>query len=119
VREASPLVQEKIATLGEFPGFAGFLFHDVEPDPALLDGAILAAAADALADVDPFEPEPIEAALKELCGRLGLKPRHAYPPIRVALTGSKVSPGLYESLALVGREEALARLRRGATAAGA
>jgi glutamyl-tRNA synthetase len=119
VREASPLVQEKIATLGEFPGFAGFLFHDVEPDPALLDGAILAAAADALADVDPFEPEPIEAALKELCGRLGLKPRQAYPPIRVALTGSKVSPGLYESLALVGREEALARLRRGATAAGA
>ena len=48
VRAAAPLVQEKIAKLGEFPEFAGFLFHDVEPDPALLDPDVLAAAAEAL-----------------------------------------------------------------------
>ena len=64
--------------------------------------------------MEPFTAEPIEAALKELCERLGLKPRQAFPPIRVAVTGSKVSPGLYESLELLGRDEALARLRRAA-----
>ena len=117
VRAAVPLVQEKIARLGEFPDFAGFLFHDVEPDPALLDRDVLLAAAEALERVDPFTAERIEAALKELCDRLGLKPRQAFPSIRVAVTGSKVSPGLYESLELLGREESLARLRRAAAGA--
>jgi glutamyl-tRNA synthetase len=111
VRAAVPLVQEKIAKLGEFPDFAGFLFHDVEPDPTLLDPEVLAAAAEALEHVESFKAERIEAALKELCDRLGLKPRQAFAPIRVAVTGSKVSPGLYESLELLGREESLARIR--------
>ncbi|MBA3347621.1 MAG: glutamate--tRNA ligase, partial [Actinobacteria bacterium] len=118
IRDAAPLVREKIATLGEFPAFAGFLFGDVEPDPEQLDARILEAAADALAAVEPFEPESIEAALKVLCERLELKPRQAFAPIRVAVTGSKVSPGLYESLALLGRDESLARLRRGGGLAG-
>jgi len=117
IREAAPLVQEKIGLLGEFPAFAGFLFHDVEPDPALLDRSVLEAAAEALGRLEPFEPESIETALKELCERLELKPRQAFAPIRVAVTGSKVSPGLYESLALLGREESVVRLRRGAAAA--
>lgn len=117
IRAAAPHVQEKIAKLGEFPGFAGFLFHDVEPDPALLDREILAAAAEALEAVEPFAAEQIESALKELCDRLGLKPRQAFQPIRVAVTGSKISPGLYESLELLGRDESLARVRRGAAAA--
>ena len=111
VRAAAPLVQEKIARLGEFPQFAGFLFHDVEPDPALLDRRVLEAAAVALEPVDPWAAGPLESALKDLCERLGLKPRQAFQPIRVAVTGSKVSPGLYESLELLGREESLARLR--------
>jgi glutamyl-tRNA synthetase len=117
VRSAVPLVQEKIAKLGEFPDFAGFLFHDVEPDPALLDPGVLAAAAEALERVEPFTAERIEVALKELCDSLGLKPRQAFAPIRVAVTGSKVSPGLYESLELLGREESLARIRRAAAVA--
>jgi glutamyl-tRNA synthetase len=117
VRAAAPLVQEKIARLGEFPDFAGFLFHDVEPDPAVLDPDVLRAAAEALERVQPFTAERIEAALRELCDRLGLKPRQAFAPIRVAVTGSKVSPGLYESLELLGREESLARLRRAAAEA--
>ena len=117
VRSAVPLVQEKIAKLGEFPDFAGFLFHDVEPDPALLDPDVLAAAAEALERVEPFTAERIEVALKELCDSLGLKPRQAFAPIRVAVTGSKVSPGLYESLELLGREESLARIRRAAAVA--
>ena len=117
IRAAAPLVQEKIARFGEFPTFAGFLFGDVEPDTSLLQRDVLEAAAEDLAAVEPFETGAIEATLKALCERLGLKPRQAFQPIRVAVTGSKISPGLYESLALLGREESLARLRRGAAAA--
>jgi glutamyl-tRNA synthetase len=114
VRAAAPLVQEKIARLGEFPGFAGFLFGEVEPDPALLDRRTLEAAADALAAVEPWSVGEIEAALKRLCEDLGEKPRTVYLPIRVAVTGSRISPGLYESLELLGRDASLARLRAGA-----
>jgi glutamyl/glutaminyl-tRNA synthetase len=112
VRRAAPLVQDKISTLGEFPTFAGFLFGEVEPDPALLDGggAMLEGAGAVLAAVEPFAAEPIEAALRGLAERLELKPRQAFQPIRVAVTGSKVSPGLFESLELLGREESLARI---------
>jgi glutamyl-tRNA synthetase len=63
-----------------------------------------------LAGVEPFEAEQIETALRGLAERLGLKPREAFQPIRLALTGSKVSPGLFESLELLGRDESLARL---------
>jgi glutamyl-tRNA synthetase len=117
IRAAAPLVQEKIARLGEFPDFAGFLFHDVEPDPALLDPDVLVAAAAALEQVEPWEAAQLETALKQLTERLGMKPRQAFQPIRVAVTGSKISPGLYESLELLGREQSLTRLRAGAVAA--
>jgi glutamyl-tRNA synthetase len=117
IRAAAPLVQEKIARLGEFPDFAGFLFHDVEPDPALLDSDVLVAAAEALEQVEPWEAAQLETALKQLTERLGMKPRQAFQPIRVAVTGSKISPGLYESLELLGREQSLTRLRAGAAAA--
>jgi glutamyl-tRNA synthetase len=116
IRAAAPLVQEKIARFDEFPGFAGFLFHDVEPDPALLDGRILGSAETALAGTDPWTAESIEVALKKLGDELGEKPRTVYPPIRVAVTGSKVSPGLYESLELLGKDESLARIRKAAAA---
>ena len=111
IRAAAPIVQEKIARLDEFAGFAGFLFRDVEPDPSLLDSRILDSAAEALDDVDPWATEAIEVALKQLCDDLGEKPRTVYLPIRVAVTGSRVSPGLYESLELLGKETSLARLR--------
>ena len=116
VHEAAAIVQEKIGRLDEFPGFAGFLFHDVEPDSALLDARILGAAQDALETVEPWTAAEIEAALKQLCEDIGEKPRTVYGPIRVAVTGSKVSPGLYESLELLGRDRALERIRHGAGA---
>jgi glutamyl-tRNA synthetase len=113
VRKTAPLVQEKIARLGEFPGFAGFFFEDVEPDPAdLKDGEpMLAAAQAALEVLESFTAEAIEAALRAAADELGLKPRQAFQPIRVAVTGSKISPGLFESIELLGREKTLARLR--------
>ena len=110
MRKVAPLVQEKIATLGEFPAFAGFFFARVEPDGEATDGAVLPAATEVLASVEPFEAEAIEAALRALAQQLGLKPREAFQPIRLALTGSKVSPGLFESLEVLGKEESLARL---------
>jgi glutamyl-tRNA synthetase len=109
VRKAAPLVQEKVARLDEFPDYARFLFEDVE---ASVDGGaeVVAAARDALADLEPFTAEAIEAALRDVVERLGLKPRQAFQPIRVAVTGSTVSPGLFESIELLGRETTLRRL---------
>ncbi len=116
VHEAAPIVQEKITRFDEFPPFARFLFEDVEPDPELLDQRILRSAQAALEELGDWTASEIETTLKRLCEELGEKPRTVYAPIRVAVTGSRVSPGLYESLELLGREIALERLRRGAEA---
>ena len=87
------------------------------PDPALLDcsGPLLAEAWAALAALEPFDSEKIEAALREIAERQGLKPRQAFQPIRAAVTGSNISPGLFESIELLGREETLTRLDAAAT----
>jgi glutamyl-tRNA synthetase len=111
VRQVAPLVQEKIATFGEFPGFAGFFFRRVELDVPIQDGhGVLPAATAALAAVEPFTASEIEAALRAMADDLGLKPRQAFQPIRLAVTGSTVSPGLFESLELLGKEESLSRI---------
>jgi len=112
IRRAAPIVQEKIERFGQFPDFAGFLFREVAPDPTLLNGAapVVTAARDELERVDPFAAAEIEAALRGLAERLELSPRKAFEPIRIAVTGSKVSPGLFESLELLGKEETLRRL---------
>ncbi len=119
VTRAAPLVQEKIARLEEFPAFAGFFFHDVDPSEADLDGGapMLTAAEEVLTAVEPFDAPAIEAALREAADRLELKPRQAFQPIRVAVTGSKVSPGLFESIELLGRETTLSRLRAAGSSA--
>jgi glutamyl-tRNA synthetase len=120
VTRTAPLVQEKISRLDEFPGFAGFFFHDVDSSDADLDGGapMLTAAEEALTALEPFDAPAIEAALREAADRLELKPRQAFQPIRIAVTGSKVSPGLFESIELLGRETTLSRLRAaGASAA--
>jgi glutamyl-tRNA synthetase len=113
VRAAAAIVQEKISRLDEFAAFAGFLFRDVEPDPSLLDARILGSAESVLAGAQDWTAAAIEEVLKRLCDDLGEKPRTVYLPIRVAVTGSRVSPGLYESLELLGRETSLARIRHG------
>jgi glutamyl-tRNA synthetase len=112
IRAAAPLVQEKIERLGQFPEYAGFLFEPRDGyDRAELDPEVLAGAEQTLAEVAPFTAEVIEDALRGLAERLGQKPRQAFQPIRVAVTGSKVSPGLFESIELLGRDETLARIR--------
>jgi len=117
VRATAPLVQVKLEHLGDYPAYAGFFFHEVEPDPSLLDGAVVARALERLEALDEWTAPTIEVALRRLADDLGLKPAKAFQPIRVAVTGSKVSPGLFESLELLGREDSLRRLRAAAGAA--
>jgi glutamyl-tRNA synthetase len=118
VRRAAPLVQEKIEILSQFPDYVRFLFEGVSPDQSLLDGRVLEAAAETLAELEPFDAVTIEPALRGLAERLELQPREAFQPIPVAVTGSKISPGLFESIELLGREKSVERLRaaRGAVA---
>jgi glutamyl-tRNA synthetase len=120
--EAAPLVHERMTTLAESVEMLGFLFVDearFERDPAdaqkMLndDGrAVVKAAHDALAALDSWDAEAIDAALRQaLVEELGIKPRNAFGPVRVAVTGRRVSPPLFESLELLGREKSLARLQ--------
>ena len=108
VRATVPLVQEKLEKLSQYPDFVRFLFEPVSPDGA--DPAVCAGAADALGAVEPWSAAAIEAALRAFAEAQGLKPRDAFAPIRLAVTGSKISPGLFESLELLGRDESLRRL---------
>jgi glutamyl-tRNA synthetase len=118
---AMPLVHERMNKLAEAPAMLGFLFADEESftrDEAdvakVLDEAgrdVVRASYDALAALDAWETASIEEALRaRLVEELGLKPRNAFGPVRVAVTGSRISPPLFESLELLGRERSLARL---------
>jgi glutamyl-tRNA synthetase len=117
-RRTVPIVREKLVKLDRYPEYAGFLFREVAPDAKLLDRNVLEAAEETLAGLDPFETQQIEQALRSLAESLGLKPRQAFQSIRVAVTGSNVSPALFESIELLGRERTLSRLRAAAALAG-
>jgi glutamyl-tRNA synthetase len=117
LRAACEIVQEKAQTLEEVWPLIRFLFEPpVEDEKAwrktMKDEApaALAAAREALAAAADFDPQAVEAALAPLPDKLGAKPGRVYQPIRVAITGGTVSPGIFESLAVLGREEALRRI---------
>jgi glutamyl-tRNA synthetase len=125
---ATPLVQERIALLSEVVAMLGFLFvgdeaFAIEPDAAtkaLTTAAVpvLEAALTALEGLEDWRTEAIKAALEAaLVDGLGLKPRHAFTPLRVAITGRTVSPPLFESMELLGRDKTLHRVRRAVEAA--
>ena len=116
VNATVPIVQEKLEKFSQYPDYVRFLFEDVEP-PAGLDERICRAAAERLEPVEPWDAVTIEEALRGLADQLGEKPRQAFAPIRLAVTGTKVSPGLFESLELLGREETLRRLTAAVAAA--
>src|SRR5215211_6370489 len=115
---ATPLIQERITTLSEAVELLRFLFTDdhditIEPDAGLSteSGSVIAAAIRALAELEPYDAATIEASLRAvLVSELGLKPKLAFGPVRAAITGRRISPPLFESLALLGRDSALARL---------
>jgi glutamyl-tRNA synthetase len=120
LRGAVEISAEKIQTLADFWPLAGFIFDGPADDEAAFekvicrDGGIetLQAARDALARAEPFTVQNIEAALRGVVEREGTKPGKVFQPVRVAIAGTTVSPGIFESVALLGREETLARIDR-------
>lgn len=117
----APLVKERITTLDEAVAMAGFFFRgEVEPDPAQLvaKGMTPNAAAEAakealriLETTQPFSATSLEPPMRALVERLGLTPNQLFGMLRMAVTGQKVSPPLFESMELVGREQVIARTR--------
>src|SRR5215208_2971763 len=117
LRDAVEISREKIQTLQDFWPLAGFLFDGPADDPAarekwLSDGGseVLRDARAALDSVDPFDVAEIERALQGVLERRGCKPREVYQPLRVAVAGTTVSPGIFETLAVLGRDESLRRI---------
>ena len=110
---------EKIQTLADFWPLVSFIFDGPVDDPAAFaktidgDGALaLAQAREALAAAEPFNAATIEAALRGVVESSGRKPGKVFQPVRVALAGQTVSPGIFETVELLGREETLARIDR-------
>ena len=114
---AAAIAQEKLQTLADFWPLAGFLVERGEIDErawrkVMREGALenLAEAREALAGAEPFDQGTVEAALRAVVERRGAKPKEVFQPVRVAISGSTVSPGIFESVVGLGREETLARI---------
>jgi glutamyl-tRNA synthetase len=123
LRTIAPLVQERVTVLSDAAALLRFLFVEEDNFAPEQDAAakalgpdsepVLRSAIDALRAVETWEAPAIEQALKNaLVDGLGLKPRKAFAPVRVAVTGRTVSPPLYESMELLGRDISLGRLLR-------
>jgi glutamyl-tRNA synthetase len=126
---AAPLVQERVETLGQAANMLQFLLVDeddfvVEPDEAARSltadaEAVLTQAQSALTALSDWRSEQIESALRvALVEKLGLKPRVAFGPLRVALSGRRVSPPLFESMEILGRDRSMSRLSAALTRTG-
>jgi glutamyl-tRNA synthetase len=116
---AARISQEKVHTLADFWPLAGFLFDGPRDDPKARERwldehgrALLAEARAELAALARFDEASVGEALAALVERLAVKPREVYQPLRVAISGTTVSPGIFESVALLGREETLRRVDR-------
>ncbi len=117
LRPAVEISSEKMQTLADFWPLAGFIYDGPADDPAArekwldVDGmGALADARAALAELDPFGVPEIEEALRKVVERRNSKPKDVFQPVRVALAGTPVSPGIFETLAVLGRDESLRRL---------
>ena len=119
LRAACAIAQEKAQTLEEVWPLIGFLFEEPETDEkawrkVMKDGALplLSEALEALRGTDDFEPQKLETALGRVLAEHDVKPGKLYQPIRVAITGTAVSPGIFESLSVLGKDRALERIER-------
>jgi glutamyl-tRNA synthetase len=124
LEDAVRISQEKIHTLADFWPLAGSLLDGPVDDPAARERwlteegrAALTDARAALAEAPRFDEAGVGEALAAVLERRGVKPREVYQPLRVAISGSTISPGIFESVALLGRDETLRRIDR-ALAAG-
>jgi glutamyl-tRNA synthetase len=123
VRQIAPLIQERIKTLRDAVPWSGFIFQEsVEPDRKLLVGKKMdvSSSLDALqraralvAEVDPFTPAALEQPLRDLAQDLGVKAGSLFGILRAAITGQRVSPPLFETMEIMGRERVLLQMDRG------
>jgi glutamyl/glutaminyl-tRNA synthetase len=112
------VAQEKMQTLADFWPLAGFLVerpreYDEKAWRKVMGDSgpeRLREALEALASAEPFDSEGVETALRGVVDRLGVKPNEVFQPVRVAISGKTVSPGIFESVAALGRDETLARI---------
>jgi glutamyl-tRNA synthetase len=116
----APLLTERMKRLTEAPPMIRFLFERREPDEKaakVLDGQgeYLTAVAERLGAVEKWNASAIEETLRALAEERELKPKHAFQPVRAAVTGTLISPPLFESLEILGRDETLERLRHAAS----
>jgi glutamyl-tRNA synthetase len=126
LRGAVEISAEKIQTLADFWPLAGFIFDGPADDPKSFekvierDGGVrrLREARDALAATEPFTVENVESALRRVVDASGGKAAKVFQPVRVAIAGTTVSPGIFESVTLLGRQETLARIDRALDRAG-
>jgi glutamyl-tRNA synthetase len=119
LRAACGIAQEKAQTLQEVWPLIGFLFEEPETDEkawkkVMSDGALplLSEALEALRGAEPFEPDELESSLGRILAEHDVKPGKLYQPIRVAITGTSVSPGIFESLAVLGKERSIHRIEQ-------
>jgi glutamyl-tRNA synthetase len=119
LRAACAIAQEKAQTLREVWPLIGFLFEEPDTDEkawrkVMKDGALplLKEALEALRETDPFEPPELETSLGRILSEREVKPGQLYQPIRVAISGGTVSPGIFESLATLGKKRSLERIER-------
>ena len=117
LERAAPLIRERMKRLNDALPMVSFLFQEIEVEEEsleLLQGEdnqrIIKEAGKKFLELDEFEAEAIETALRSMAEDLALKPRKAFQPVRVAIAGSKVSPPLFESIELLGRERTMQRL---------
>jgi len=121
IKRALPIIQERIVTLGEIPGLLNFLFvkdfaiaaDSIDKIADAQSKQVLQISAERLATLNDWTHESIEAVLRSaLIEELGLKPRIAFSALRIAVTGSHISPPLFESMELLGAAKSLARIRQ-------
>jgi glutamyl-tRNA synthetase len=114
---AVAISQEKIHTLADFWGLSSFFFTDIAEDPSARERwlgeqgvSMLSEARIQLSSALGFDVPAVETALSSVVERHAAKPREVYQPVRVAIAGTTISPGIFESVALLGREETLRRI---------
>ena len=114
---AAAISAEKLQTLADFWPLCGFIYDGPADDPPARERwldeqgrSLLAQARDQLSALESFDVAAIEQALGEIVARTALKPRDVYQPLRVALAGRPVSPGIFETVSVLGREATLARI---------
>jgi glutamyl-tRNA synthetase len=117
LRAAVEISSDKLQTLGDFWPLAGFIFDGPADDPAAREKwlgengrSALVQAREALANAEPFDVAHVETALRGVVEARGAKPKEVFQPVRVALAGTTISPGIFETAVVLGRDEALRRI---------